>query len=204
MSGGRRVVVTGMGAVSAAGNGVAALWESCLTGRSALRPDRPAASLPHATPTGRYPLECEQLTKRVAGRIEGTTTTGYNPTHPPKTHKDRLLRSADMLAQEIGESGIVVFTRSGLLPQTLSALRATRCPIYAFTANPLAFRHLLLVWGDEPFLRDIAAEPEQTIRDAFASLLRRGWVTPGDWMGVVTNVLAGEKTIDTIQLRPVE
>jgi pyruvate kinase len=98
----------------------------------------------------------------------------------------------------------VVFTRSGLLPQTLSALRATRCPIYAFTDNPHAFRHLLLVWGVEPFLMDFAPQPEETIRGAFAYLLRRRWVQPGDWLVVVTNVLAGEQTIDTIQLRPVE
>ncbi|RXK56895.1 pyruvate kinase [Oleiharenicola lentus] len=163
-----------------------------------------AIMLSGETTTGRYPLECVQFMKRVAGRIEGTTSKGYNADLPLKTHKDRLLRSAIVLAQEIGESGIVVFTRSGLLPQTLSALRASRCPIYAFTDNPVAFRHLLLVWGVEPFLMDFGAEPEKTIRDAFAYLLRRGWVQTGDWMVVVTNVLAGEQTIDTIQLRPVE
>jgi 3-oxoacyl-[acyl-carrier-protein] synthase II len=38
MSGRRRVVVTGMGAVSAAGAGVEALWEACLAARTALRP----------------------------------------------------------------------------------------------------------------------------------------------------------------------
>ena len=38
VSGRRRVVVTGVGAVSAAGAGVAALWEACLAGRPALRP----------------------------------------------------------------------------------------------------------------------------------------------------------------------
>jgi pyruvate kinase len=60
------------------------------------------------------------------------------------------------------------------------------------------------MWGVEPFLMSIGPEPEATIRDAFAYLLRRGWVQPGDWMVVVTNVLAGEKTIDSIQMRPVE
>ena len=163
-----------------------------------------AIMLSGETTTGRYPLECVQFMKRVAGRIEGSATKGYNTGLPLKTHKDRLLRSAVMLAQEIGEAGIVVFTRSGLLPQTLSALRAWRCPIYAFTDDAVAFRHLLLMWGVEPFLVEFSPDPEQSIREAFAYLLRRGWVQPGDWMVVVTNVLAGEKTIDTIQMRPVE
>ncbi len=163
-----------------------------------------AIMLSGETTTGRYPLECVQFMKRVAGRIEGSATKGYNTALPLKTHKDRLLRSAITLAQEIGESGLVVFTRSGLLPQTLAALRAWGCPIYAFTDEPVVFRHLLLMWGVEPFLVDLSTGPEQCIRNAFAYLLRRGWVQPGDWMVVVTNVLAGEKTIDSIQMRPVE
>jgi len=163
-----------------------------------------AVMLSGETTTGRYPLECVQFMKRVAGRVEGSATKGYNATLPLKTHKDRLLRSAVTLAQEVGDAGIVVFTRSGMLPQTLAALRAWRCPIYAFTDVAQVFRHLLLVWGVEPFLMDFSAEPERTIQDAFAYLLRRGWVRRGDWMVVVTNVLAGEKIVDTIQLRPVE
>jgi pyruvate kinase len=163
-----------------------------------------AIMLSGETTTGLYPLECVQFMKRVAGRVEGGATKSYNTTLPLKTHKDRLLRSAVVLAQEIGDAGIVVFTRNGALPQTLASLRAWQCPVYAFTDEPQVFRHLLLVWGVEPFLMDFTVEPEKTIRDAFAYLLRRGWVQRGDWMVVVTNVLAGEKVVDTIQMRPVE
>jgi len=163
-----------------------------------------AIMLSGETTTGRYPLECVQFMKRVAGRIEGSAAKGYNSGLPLKNNKDRLLRSAVVLAQEIGEAGVVVFTRNGLLPQALSALRAWRCPIYAFTDEPQVFRHMLLMWGVEPFLMDFKADPEDTICDAFAYLLRRGWVGRGDWMVVVTNVIAGRKTIDSVQMRPVE
>lgn len=163
-----------------------------------------AIMLSGETTTGLYPLECVGFMKRVAGRIEASVTKGFNSALPLKTHKDRLLRSAITLAQELGEAGIVVFTRSGLLPQTLSSMRATRCPIYAFTDDPQVFRHMLLMWGVEPFLMDIKVDPEETICDAFAYLLRREWVKPGDWMVVVTNVLAGKKMLDSIQMRPVE
>jgi pyruvate kinase len=163
-----------------------------------------AIMLSGETTTGRYPLECVQFMKRVAGRIEGSAAKGYNSALPLKSNKDRLLRSALVLAQELGDSGLVVFTRSGLLPQALSALRAWRCPIYAFTDDAQVFRHMLLMWGVEPFLMEFKEGPEETIRDAFAYLLRRGWAKAGDWMVVVTNVLAGEKVIDSIQMRPVE
>ena len=163
-----------------------------------------AIMLSGETTTGRYPLECVQFMKRVANRIEQSAAKGYNVSLPLKSHKDRLLRSTVLLASEIGEAGIVVFTRNGSLPHTLSALRAWRCPIYAFTDDPKVFRRLLLLWGVEPFLMEFSAEPEKTIRDAFAYLLRRSWVATGDWIVVVTNVLAGEKVVDTIQMRPVE
>jgi pyruvate kinase len=163
-----------------------------------------AIMLSGETTTGKYPLECVQFMKRVAGKIEGSALKGYNAALPLKTNKDRLLRSAVVLAQELGDAGIVVFTRNGLLPQALAALRAWKCPIYAFTDDPLVFRHMLLMWGVEPFLVQFTADPEETISGAFAYLLRRGWVKPGDWMVVVTNVLVGKKTVDSIQMRPIE
>jgi pyruvate kinase len=163
-----------------------------------------AIMLSGETTTGRYPLECVQFMKSVAGRIEGSATKGYNSSLPLKTNKDRLLRSAVQLAQELGDAGVVVFTRNGLLPQALSALRAWRCPIYAFTDDPQVLRHMLIMWGVEPFLMKFTGGPEETITEAFAYLLRRGWVKPGDWMVVVTNAIAGEKMIDSIQMRPVE
>jgi len=163
-----------------------------------------AIMLSGETTTGRYPLECVQLMKRVAGRIEGSAAKGYNAGLPLKTRKDRLLRAAVVLAQELGETGIVVFTRSGNFPQTLAALRPWRCPVYAFTDDPKVFRHMLLMWGVEPFLMNFMPSPEATICSAFAYLIRRGWAQKGDWMVVVTNVLAGKQTIDSIEMRQVE
>ncbi len=162
-----------------------------------------AIMLSGETTTGLYPLECVQLMKRVTGRIEGSMKGGYNSELPLRTNKDRLLRSAVMLSQELGDAGIVVFTRTGLLPETLSALRAWKCPLYAFTDVPQVFLHMLLLWGVEPFMMDFKTEPEATIKDAMAYLVRRGWVKDGDWMVVVTNALADENVIDTIQMRPV-
>lgn len=163
-----------------------------------------AIMLSGETTTGKYPLECVQFMKRVAGKIEGSVQKGYNSGLPLKTNKDRLLRSAVLLAQELGDEGIVVFTRNGQLPQALAALRPLRCPIYAFTDDNDVFRQMLLIWGIEPFLITFRPDPEATIDEAFAYLIRRGWVTKGDWLVVVTNILAGERVVDTIQMRPVE
>ena len=114
-----------------------------------------------------------------------------------------MLRAAVYLANEMENSGIVVFSRSGYLVRMLSALRP-RVPVYAYTDIPALFRHLLILWGVEPFLMDFSSDPEETIRNAFAYLKRRKWVKDGQTLVVITNALAQDKVIDTMQIRTVE
>ena len=47
-------------------------------------------------------------------------------------------------------------------------------------------------------------DPERTIQNAFKALKDRNWAKAGSSMVVITNVIAGEKIVDTIQLREVE
>jgi pyruvate kinase len=47
-------------------------------------------------------------------------------------------------------------------------------------------------------------DPEKTILDALAYLKRREWCEKGTWLVVITNALAHDKVIDTLQLREVE
>jgi pyruvate kinase len=142
--------------------------------------------------------------KRVAGRIEEQRAKGYNAALPLKTNKDRLLRSAVVLAQELGDAGIVVFTRSGLLPAGALRPAGLAVPHLRLHRRPPGLpAHADLIWGVEPFLMEFKPDPEETIATRSpTSCARLG--EAGDWMVVVTNVLAGEKTIDSIQMRPVE
>lgn len=156
------------------------------------------------TTTGKYPLECVQTMQRIVRRIEASGELHPVPTPLLKTHKDKLLAAAARLAQEDHHSGIIVFTRNGNLPAVLSALRPRHCPIYAFTDVDRVFKQLLLLWGVEPFLMDFSKDYEQTILNAFEYLKRREWVKQKDWVVIVTNVIMGEKLIDTIQSREVE
>ena len=137
--------------------------------------------------------------------IEPTEKRGINEGIKLLEPKAKMLRSAAILAQEMGNTtGIVVFTRSGFLAYMLAALRAVSVPIYAFTDDEVLFRQLLLPWGVEPFLMPFNVDPEQTIRDAIAYLRRREWCDKGSWLVVITNALAHDKVIDTLQLRQVE
>lgn len=171
---------------------------------TAVRERADAVMLSGETTTGRYPLECVEVMKNIVKTIEPTEIRGINEVIELKEPKAKMLRSAAVLAQELGHSGIVVFTRSGFLAYTLAALRAVGVPIYAFTDDEALFRQLLLPWGVEPFLMPFSDDPEATIKDALAYLKRRDWCEEGTWLVVITNALAHGKVIDTLQLRQVE
>jgi len=170
---------------------------------TAVRERADAVMLSGETTTGLYPLECVEVIKNIVQSTEPAEKRRSNTEIRLQEPKAIMMRSAALLAQELGQSGIVVFTRSGFLAYTLAGLRAQGVPIYAFTDDEALFRQLLLPWGVEPFLMPFCDDPEQTILNAFDYLKRRDWCGDGTWLVVITNALAHEKIIDTIQMRRV-
>lgn len=156
------------------------------------------------TTVGKYPVECVDVMNRIILSVEAQAERKTNDSLPLKTPKALLLKSAMLLSDELTHCGIVVFTRSGYLARVLSALRPRRSPIYAFTDNQDVFQNLLIYWGIEPFLMPFDDEPEATVQHAFSRLKSRGWVESRDNMVVVSNIFAGKKLVDTIQMRTVE
>jgi len=171
---------------------------------TAVRERADAVMLSGETTTGQYPLECVDVMRNIIGTIEPTEKRPYNETIELDQPKTKMLRAATVLAKELGESGIVVFTRSGFLAYTLAALRAVGVPIYAFTDDVETFRHLLLPWGVEPFLMPFSDYPEETVKNALAYLKRQNWADEGTWLVVITNVLAQGRIVDSLQLRQVD
>ena len=162
-----------------------------------------AIMLSGETTTGKYPVECVRVFKKIARRIESVHNDEPTKELELPTPKGKMLRSAVYLANDIEHSGIVVFSRSGYLVRMLSSLRP-KVAIYAFTDIPALFRHLLILWGVEPFLMDFSEDPEDTIGNALSYLKRRHWVKEGHTLIVITNVLARDRVIDTMQIRTVQ
>ena len=153
------------------------------------------------TTIGKYPIGCVEVMQRIISKIEPSVNKPMNSAIKLKTTKAKMLRSALTLADEIGDSGVVVFTRSGFLPGVLAALRTCGVPIYAFTDVNHVFRQLLLYWGVEPFQMDFSDDPDVTINNAIDFLLEKEWCTKGTKLVFITNVIAGNETIDSLQVR---
>ena len=171
---------------------------------NAIREEADCVMLSGETTVGKYPVECVETINRIANRMEAEDSVVLREDLVLKLPKSKMLRSAAYLASELDDSAIVVFTRRGLLPQKLSSLRA-QVPVYAFTDNKETFSQMLIMRGIEPFfLKFDDEDPERTIQNAFTALKDRNWAKTGNSMVVITNVIAGEKIVDTIQLREVE
>jgi pyruvate kinase len=174
---------------------------------NAIRDQSDCVMLSGETTVGKYPLECIEVINRIADKMEnreneiGPVLRKDIVLNAPKS---KMLRSAAYLASEMENSGIVVFTRKGLLAEKLASLRP-HVPIYAFTDSEVLFRQLLILRGIEPFLMQFNdTDPEVTVLDAFSRLKERNWAHIGDPMVVISNVIAGARIIDTIQLRKIE
>lgn len=165
-----------------------------------------AIMLSGETTTGSYPVECVGVMDRIARQIEREIR--HEPLSPNvqlKTPKAQMLKASVQLAQDLG-AGIIVYSRKGYLAEVLSALRPGYSPIFCFTDEQLLFKQMLLLRGVEPFLMDFSDNTEETILKSFERLKnsRHRWAVPGDWMVVITNVIVGERSIDSVQMRQVQ
>jgi pyruvate kinase len=162
-----------------------------------------ALMLSGETTTGKHPLKCVEVMSRIAAAVERDRPPAMTPEPAADTPKAKLLRAAATLAGDLGNAGIVVFTRNGDLPRVLASMRAAGCPIHAFAEEAVIARRMRLLWGVEPHVLTFREGAEATIEAALARLRDRGLCLPGELMVIVTNVILGEGIIDSIQLRSV-
>ncbi|MEX0330115.1 MAG: pyruvate kinase [Puniceicoccaceae bacterium] len=155
------------------------------------------------TTVGKYPVECVDVMNKVILSVESQDERRHNESFPLRSPRALMLKAAMIFSDELSNSSILVFTRSGYLARTLSALRPRKSPIFAFTDVEEVFENLLIYWGVEPFLMDFDKDPETTVQRALTRLKGRGWVESRQNIVVISNVLAREKVVDSIQYRTV-
>jgi len=163
-----------------------------------------ALMLSGETSIGRYPVECVEVLRRVAVRIERSGGAGYAENALLENIRQKMVASAVTLADSLQDSKLVVFTLQGRMARYASNLRPQRTPIFAFTPSEEVYRQLSLYWGTFPACIDFAAGPDRTISAAEKFLRKNKWATSGDRMVIVSDVRMGRALIDSIQLREVK
>jgi len=163
-----------------------------------------ALMLSGETTIGRYPVDCVEVLRRVAIRIERSGGAGYAENALLENTRQKMVASAVTLADSLQDSKLIVFTMQGRMARYASNLRPQRAPIFAFTPNEEVYRQLALHWGTFPACIDFAGGPDRAISAAEKFLRKNKWITPGDRMVIISDVRMGKASINSIQLRAVK
>jgi pyruvate kinase len=156
------------------------------------------------TTVGKYPLECLEVLDRIAQRIERSGGAGYAEHVELAEERQKIVRSAVVMANELKAKGILAFTRYGHMAQYSSWLRPKHSPIFAFTNSERIRNQLNLYWGVTPHVIQFSEDPETTILRAEQVLFDRGLLAKGDQVVIISDILARDKLINAVQMRIVD
>lgn len=162
-----------------------------------------AVMLSGETTVGLYPVECVRVLNRVALRIERSGGAGYAKFVSLEDPRQKTVASAVVLANSLPRAKIIVFTRHGTMARNTSNLRPENATIFAFTPDEKVRRQLAICWGTYPIRIEFTDDPNETINVAENYLREHGFTATGDNLVIISDIRAGERIVDTVQLRAV-
>src|SRR5690606_4229186 len=157
------------------------------------------------TTVGKYPLQCVEALNKIAHNVDlNGQKAGFASGLALTSDKAKIQNSAVVMANELSAVAILCFTRSGAMARGVSALRPVSSPIFAVSNSRSTIKHLRLHYGVVPFCMPYCELPEPTLGQARKLLVERKYLVPGDKVVVVSDILAADRVIDSIQLRTVD
>jgi pyruvate kinase len=163
-----------------------------------------AIMLSGETTVGKYPVKCVEVFNRIAERIEKSGGANYQNAAELTTARQKLVKSAVGLANEVKAAGILVFTVHGTMARYAAWMRPQQSPIFAVCPSEEVANSLSLAFGVYPVvLPFIHRESEPLIGDAIEHLLATKRLRRGDNVVIVSSIAAGEGHVDAIQMRTV-
>ena len=163
-----------------------------------------AIMLSGETTVGKYPLKCIEVFDKIARRIERSGGAGFQENAELNSPRQKLVKSAVVMADELRADAILVFTIRGNMARHAAALRPRHSPIYAICEFPGVADSLSLNWGVRTFLHPFDHErPEKTIETALTELATAGILKQGQTTVVISSISAGEQIVDVIEMRVV-
>ncbi len=163
-----------------------------------------AIMLSGETTVGRYPLQCLEVFNTITCRIERSGGARYHELAELTSPRQKLAKSAVLLANELRAAALIVFTRRGHMARYVSWLRPQYSPIYAFADRWPAADALTLCRGVHPRVTPFFySQPEKTVDAALALLVREGKLKRGDTAVILGNVTAGDQVVDAVSPRTI-
>jgi pyruvate kinase len=161
-----------------------------------------ALMLSGETTVGKFPLKCIEVFDRIAARIEQSGGANYFEQAVLTTNRQKLVKSAVIMANELRAEAILVFTRSGNMARYAAWMRPRYSQIYALCEREALARTLALSWGLTPFVVAFdLIEPQNTIETALKTLVEKGRLRTGNTVVIIGLIMVGEQIVDAVQMR---
>ena len=163
-----------------------------------------AIMLSGETTVGKYPLQCIEVFDRIARRTERSGGANYFEHAQLTTARQKIVKSAVVLANELKAEAILVITRRGHMARHTGWMRPRHSQIYALCARDDVAAALTLSCAVTPFVVPFdLINPENTIESALKILADRGRLSRGNTIVIIGSILVGEQVVDAVQMRVV-
>lgn len=163
-----------------------------------------AIMLSGETTVGKYPLKCIEVFDRIAERTERSGGAQYFDQAELASRRQKLVKSAVVLANELKAAAILVITRTGNMARYVAWLRPRHSKIYGLCARAEVAGGLTLSWGVTPFVVPFdLINPENTIEAALTALVDQRQLDKGNTVVIVGSILVGDQIVDAVQMRVV-
>jgi pyruvate kinase len=163
-----------------------------------------AIMLSGETTVGKYPTKCIEVFDRISRRIERSGGANFFEQAPLITNRQKLVKSAVVMANELRAEAILVFTRSGNMARYAAWMRPRYSQIYALCAREDVASGLTLNWGVTPFVVPFdLINPENTVETALKTLVEQRRIHRGNNIVIIGLTMVGEQIVDAVHMREV-
>ena len=163
-----------------------------------------AIMLSGETTVGKYPLQCIEVFDTIARRIERSGGANYHDRAELTSTRQRLVKSAVVMAEESRAAAILVFTIRGNMARHTASLRPRHALIIAVCEAKDVADSLSLIWGVRQVIIPFNhAFPEKTVTAAIEILTRSKILKRGDGVVIISSISADEQIVDAVQVREI-
>jgi pyruvate kinase len=163
-----------------------------------------AIMLSGETTVGKYPLKCIEVFDKIATRTERSGSALFHEAAELTTAREKLVKSAVVMANELKAAAIVSFTRHGHMARYASWMRPRSSPIYAMCDNARSAGELTLSRGVTPWVMEFDfIQPQNTIEYGLKKLIEMGRLQHGDTVVIIGAISVGTEIVDAVQMRTI-
>lgn len=163
-----------------------------------------AIMLSGETTVGKHPLRCIEVFDRISNRTERSGGANFFEGAELMSPRQKLVKSAVVMANELKADAILVITRSGNMARYTAWLRPRHSRILALCPGDHVAAGLTLSWGVTPFVVPFdLLNPENTIETSLPILFREGHLAKGATIVIIGSIVIGEQIVDAVQMRVV-